>query len=49
MFIVIEYNGEYIMGFVLDEDGSIVKFNSLEKASKWCEKNCAFQYKIVEL
>jgi hypothetical protein len=50
MFIVIEYNGEYIMGCVLDiKTSEIKKFKTEEKASEWCKNNCAFNYKIVEL
>ena len=52
MFIVLEWNGLLPKGFigpVVNTKGILKMWSSQESAEKWVEKNCAFEYKVVEL
>jgi hypothetical protein len=49
MFIILEHNGDYIMGVMIDEEGETEKFDTLKQAEKFAEKECAFEYKIVQI
>ena len=49
MWVIIEFNGNYIMGMMLREDGEFMTFASEDAAEDYAEENCAFEYKIVEL
>lgn len=52
MVVIIEYNGassDGIMGLVLDRDGNTRTWESVKEAERWAKKNCAFNYKVVEL
>ena len=49
MVVILEHNGTYIMGLMLDENGDNLTFNSYKEAEAFAKENCAFEYKIVEL
>jgi hypothetical protein len=47
MFIILEHNGDY--GLMVNEKGENETFDTYTKANEFAIKNCAFEYKIVEL
>lgn len=51
MFIIIEYLSDLLenINILTDEDGFIVLFHSRTNAENYAEKECAWDYKIVEL
>jgi hypothetical protein len=49
MFIILEYNGNYVMGLMVKENGENETFDTREKAELFAKENCAFQFKIIEL
>lgn len=52
MFIILEFNGilpEGFIGAVVNTKGVLKMWSSCKSAQKWAKKNCAFEYKIVEL
>ena len=49
MFIILEHNGDYVMGVMIKENGENETFISKEGADAFAKVNCAFEYKIVEL
>ena len=50
MFIILEHNGSYVMGLMINElTTEHEKFNIREEAETFAKENCAFEYKIIEL
>ena len=49
MYVILEHNGDYIMGLMLKENGEKESFITEEEAKNFAIKNCAFEYKIIEL
>lgn len=50
MFIIVEHNGDYVMGFVTEfKSGEVKKFKTQLIAERYAIKNCAFEFKIIEL
>lgn len=52
MFIILEWNGllpEGFMGVMIDENGEVEYFDTEKEAQEFVDKECAFNYKIVEL
>jgi len=48
-YLILEHNGDYVMGLMLDTNGDNLKFNTETEAEKYAETECAFNYKIVKL
>jgi hypothetical protein len=38
MTVIIEYNGSYIMGLVMDRSGDTMTFQNVANAEKWAKK-----------
>lgn len=49
MYIIYEHNGEHCIGEMLNKKGEVMKFETEERAKKFAEKNCAFEYKIIKI
>jgi len=49
MYIILEHNGNYVMGLMVDVNGINETFDTREEAETFAKENCAFEYKIVEL
>jgi len=49
MFIILEHNGDYVMGLMMNEKGENEIFDTYAKADEFAMKNCAFNYKIIQL
>ena len=50
MVLIIEWNGFHEgITFTLDSSGEPKKFDTSARAEKWAKKNCAFEYKVVEI
>lgn len=49
MFIILEHNGDYVMGVMMKADGSgdNETFDTEEEAEVFAKENCAFEYEIV--
>lgn len=49
MFAILENNGSYIMGLVLNTDGNTKTWNTRKSALSWAKRNCAFEWQVIEL
>ena len=49
MYLILEHNGDYVMGLMLDINGDYQKFDTAEQTEKYAETECAFDYKIIKI
>jgi hypothetical protein len=49
MFIIIEHNGDYVVGLMINDEGDNATFNTREEAEAFAKENCAFEYKIIKI